>query len=1215
MRGAKRFWKLAAGLASLAAIGILALPLWFPWMAAPLLRRAGVRYASYRRDGADGFVLADVRWSGGNAALRAARARGLLPTAWLWDKLTGGSNDFLTVSQWKCVIAPGSTNSVYQSASELLRELALGRRWAPRIHLVNGDVQTHGQSIGVPDAQWRDGALRATVTNAHLPQPATLAVQLNSPSQAAVQIQSGPVQASLTAALGGGSAACKGDLIWNTNHITLSATFGRTDNLPLRAAAEAKAFSFPADLLRLKGYQTVEGSGVARWETNHFTIDAHATAAPEALMPPAVVDLAAEGDTNHIQIKTMQIRAQGLSADLSPGLDLTYTGRMLNPAAVFRIDADAGRLLQKAASGRVTGVISLHREAQTFPDLYFNLASTNLAAFGIQTTALGLDGRLLWPNLGVTRCHAEFPEGASVDVTGEANLPERKVNRGALQISGIPTRRFLPPELDLRDLKLKAAFSGPFEDLKQSGSVQLFGVRLPRLAPLKIDARWSAHGLQFDDINATASAGDSALTAEAAAGMARGSIHLALEKLDLHSPEQDLSLAAPADGWARRRNGAWAFALSPVRWRGTNASFGFAAAAEWPENGSFNLTATNLSPSLARDFLAVDAPDVTLQRAQAAVTWSNGPAVFSCDLQAGGTVAGRPVRLDLSAGGDAHGIDLRRFSVAASGHPLVEGAGELPTVFYPAREGRFVEVNPSAPLHVELHNILNPGFWSNLTRHQPVMLTRPSFRVDVDGSIDDPRGSIEFSAQSVRLSVNTNIEPVLASNVQAGVELSPNFVTVSSLRAEFLGQLFSGGGQWPVPHPWPANWRDAVDWRKGTVWLHGTNLQLAAFAQFAPHLLAPQGVVNIDLNSTNGQLSGHLSIRQAQTQPLPDTGAINNMEADVDLAGSRITLTRARGTLGGGAVVLRGWTDLARHDRLTRWPIFNLQARAQNVPLARTASLILRTGFDVKVSNETGGPPLISGFVNLGRSYFLSDPTVLAGHLATPSERPPFFSIDKAPFADFRLNVQVDGTKFLTVQSPFFNGMVSAGLHLGGTLREPVALGNVKIDSGEIDFPFADLKVTQGSIFLTLADPYEPQLYITAAARAYSYDIHLQVTGPASHPNLEFSSTPGLPSEQILLMLTTGEMPVNGTSLSTEQRVSRVGMFVGKNTLSQLGIFPGGEERLTFGNGEAFGELTLPEEVLETYSAEYKLSANWWLIGEYDPFGVSLGVKWRFYAR
>src|SRR5262249_12415268 len=140
--------------------------------------------------------------------------------------------------------------------------------------------------------------------------------------------------------------------------------------------------------------------------------------------------------------------------------------------------------------------------------------------------------------------------------------------------------------------------------------------------------------------------------------------------------------------------------------------------------------------------------------------------------------------------------------------------------------------------------------------------------------------------------------------------------------------------------------------------------------------------------------------------------------------------------------------------------------------------------------------------------------------------RPPYFSVDIEPWAQWKLKVNVTGTSFLRVRAPIFRGTVSTVLTLAGTLKEPVALGQVRIDSGSfIAFPFASLDVKQGFISITSENPYRPDLFVTAAGRQFGYDVKIEVTGPVDERNIQFSSIPGLSSEEIVLMLTAGQAP------------------------------------------------------------------------------------------
>ena len=153
-------------------------------------------------------------------------------------------------------------------------------------------------------------------------------------------------------------------------------------------------------------------------------------------------------------------------------------------------------------------------------------------------------------------------------------------------------------------------------------------------------------------------------------------------------------------------------------------------------------------------------------------------------------------------------------------------------------------------------------------------------------------------------------------------------------------------------------------------------------------------------------------------------------------------------------------------------PPFELKVLAAKAPLSRTPDLILKADLNVAVSYDGKAPVTISGNVNLRDGYYLRDlRDFTSGRVSTPSRRPPYFSIEQEPLADWRLKLSVTGEKFLKVRSPLFNGEVSTALRLQGTLREPLAMGELRVNSGEIRFPFATLPITHGLVVLTSENP------------------------------------------------------------------------------------------------------------------------------------------------
>ena len=121
---------------------------------------------------------------------------------------------------------------------------------------------------------------------------------------------------------------------------------------------------------------------------------------------------------------------------------------------------------------------------------------------------------------------------------------------------------------------------------------------------------------------------------------------------------------------------------------------------------------------------------------------------------------------------------------------------------------------------------------------------------------------------------------------------------------------------------------------------------------------------------------------------------------------------------------------------------------------------------------------------------------ILSGPKGTGLQ-PPYFSITNQPVADWKLDVAVSGDRFLRVQTPVFNGVISANAKIRGDLREPIVSGDARVSSGQITFPFGSLDVGDGYASLTGNDPRGPNLQIHATGRTLDYDVNLNVSGPA----------------------------------------------------------------------------------------------------------------------
>jgi len=207
--------------------------------------------------------------------------------------------------------------------------------------------------------------------------------------------------------------------------------------------------------------------------------------------------------------------------------------------------------------------------------------------------------------------------------------------------------------------------------------------------------------------------------------------------------------------------------------------------------------------------------------------------------------------------------------------------------------------------------------------------------------------------------------------------------------------------------------------------------------------------------------------------------------------------------------------------------------------------------------------------------------------------------------------VKLDHIGDLLLASPVFSSLLSADFQLRGSLRAPILTGDARVNSGRLIFPFGALNLDQGLASFSGNDPNGPHLQINASGRNYRYDLRLEVNGPADGASVVFSSTPPLTSEQILLMLTAGEIPQSDYTFSSSARAGRLATFLGKDLFSQITGSDPSEERLTIRTGEGISDTGRL-----TYSVEYRLSDRWSIEGEYDEFNAfNADLKWKIYSR
>jgi translocation and assembly module TamB len=507
-------------------------------------------------------------------------------------------------------------------------------------------------------------------------------------------------------------------------------------------------------------------------------------------------------------------------------------------------------------------------------------------------------------------------------------------------------------------------------------------------------------------------------------------------------------------------------------------------------------------------------------------------------------------------------------------------------------------------------------FWQTLADLTGMRLREPRLDLTLNGTWNEPVGRIVFAAGAIELK-QSGTNQLALENLRVDLSLNGQTARLTEAHLFVQGQAMSVDGELPLGTAWwtVLTQKKIPDWTKARVRVRIQEAKIAAFSPLFPQILAPQGDLNLDLELLPGlNFNGTLVLRGARTRPLGNTAPVRNINVTLRFHDREMDLENATANLGGATLKLTGAVDL----RGTNWlssgelPPFRFTVGGTNVPLARAPEYVIRSDLDLTIVKTNEAPPLVFGTAHLRDSFFLSDLSGLVpSKVETPESRPPYLSIDNPTLADWRLAVTVEGIRWLRVRTSLFNGVVSANLHLQGTLKDPIALGGITVDSGLVRFPFANFQVQQGLVTLTSQDPYHPQLLVRAASKQFGYDLRMEVGGPVDSPVIQFTSNPSLSSEQILLMITAGQLPQGAYTLSPQQRAQTVALFLGRDLLSKLGFGDQSQERLMIKSGEEISEQGRP-----TYSVEYKVTDRWSVVGEYDRFGdFNAGLKWRVYSK
>lgn len=1198
------------------------------------------------------LTLDRLRFDHEGLTVTARRLETLQPIGYLVDRLipgwlTSSTAPGLRVLDWELELPPANptalpaTNSTHAVLSQIRDLLKASETWLPTAELTGGRIRAAGEDVRLATLRWESGHIRGRLETARLAGPVQLEAARTRDDGLSLRLTGDPGQAEFVVTPRATDQAwvLDGRLIAFKNEVALDARWAKTGWLPAEARVAAAELRWPTSLMPPpESVANPGGAFTLDWHDERGRLSLRLEAGwhvPSHAEPiPASLELEAEADLAQARVTRLTLASTPLRVELESPLTTRLADLPALPPFRLRTRLDPGALAPDLVTGGWDGVVAGEARPDGSLPLTFAFTGAELVALGTPVNEASVAGSVEWPvvQLSETRVvwgNLRFQAAATADVAAGAF---RKLD---WSIEGLPPLAVLQG-LPLRSLKADGQITGPFAKPEHAGTLHAELIELAGPHPVSANLGWQGTGMNLEAWDLGAAAGpltwdlggslrlpglqplDAEIELERLVwtcdGLKRGHLlrpaRLGLRLQDRpRSPTPGPEPAAANSATDRTTDTTppnlteFVAQLGPVVIGGDELQLDLAGEVRWPTTGHLELNTAAFPLADLRHLVPALPPELHLESLRASLGWTNGPVI---------TDARSAISFLLPAQGDLRLVtDLRldRRGLHAAGQVLhgtnesvAQVKAELPWRAE-IREGTLRTVrDPESLLSLRVEAKEDTEAWGLLTSRLGLALARPRLQVDVSSRGDRVRGNAEFQATSVRSAqtfAGTQSPPV--EQVAVKLDLHEDGLLRADLGFEVAGQRATGRLELPLAPldltgegwAWPPDWGRA----QGGVRLPDWSIE--ALAPWLPPPLLPAGTVAASVRLDPGlALAGEFEVKGLTTRPLPSVGAVREVNVRGRLAPTGIEVTDGRAELSGRPVHFSGFYKLVTDDG----PRFRAELAGTNLALVRTSDVFLRGDARIELSGTDVTNATVTGEVKLHDSLLLRElQSLVAGGVQQPESRPPFFSVDVDPFSAWRLDVRVTGDRFLRVVTPVFRGWISTGLQLGGTLREPIAVGEVTVPEGRVVFPFGALAVDQARVSLTREDPFRPHLQVRASGRNFGYDLRLDATGPADAANLVFGSVPPLSSTQVLMMLTTGDVPGEAYSYSTRGKLQNIGMFVGREFLGQLGGDPG-EERLTMRTGE---EVTDRGQL--TYRIEYRLTPRWSLFGEQDRFDTYLG--------
>ncbi len=336
----------------------------------------------------------------------------------------------------------------------------------------------------------------------------------------------------------------------------------------------------------------------------------------------------------------------------------------------------------------------------------------------------------------------------------------------------------------------------------------------------------------------------------------------------------------------------------------------------------------------------------------------------------------------------------------------------------------------------------------------------------------------------------------------------------------------------------------------------------------------------------NPQLAGIVRANKLTYENLAYGTRLSNMSIRGKFDGDTLQLERLKAAAGKGNVEANGTISFAADQGFA----MNVKVTLDKARLARSDALAATATGALTFSKTQGQTALLAGRILLPETRYkvvqqgaAEIPDLTGVRFKTPANSARITGNERAVaasgmFDKIRLDLDLIAPEKLYVSGMGLESEWSADIKINGTSAAPRMAGNVELIRGTLGFAGRSFALVDGRLNFTGGRTLDPTILLSAREDIEDVAVTVGVSGQAFSPQIAFTSSPGLPQDEIVSRILFGSYVGNLSAIQTVQLAASLNSLRstggGLNPLGKLRSATGIDRLRILGSDQSTGRGT-----------------------------------------